>query len=154
VKIYDSNQPEITMVVNSRGRKNNIKAKKHYTESSLSVNPKEFMAQCVKHIAQKIMDAKEDVDKCTLRGLAEKLLQEGKKHFPSMSMNVINYARKKMKNTMLGKPKLKNSSKLLGPATCISSLAGGSNKKSDAAQTNHKHQASNPCFGRSHLMTT
>jgi len=39
------------MVVNSRGRKNNDKAKKHRAEASVSVNPKEFMAQCVYHIA-------------------------------------------------------------------------------------------------------
>jgi len=58
-------------------------------------------------------------------------------------MNVINYAIKKMKNTMLGKPKFKNSSILLGQATCISSLTGVSNKKSDASQTNHEQQASN-----------
>jgi len=131
------------MVVKSRGKNSNSKPKKRRSDTSISVNPKEFMAQCVSHIARKIIDAKENINTRTPRGLAEKLLQEGKKHFPSMSMNMINYAIRKMKSGTIEKPKLKKSSLLIGTATCISSLTGDLNDISVASQTDHReHQAS------------
>jgi hypothetical protein len=68
-------------------RKSNNKRKvvtKHGT-SAVSVKPEEFLSQCVNHIARKIVDSK------TADGVAEKLLQEGKNIFPSMTMNMINY---------------------------------------------------------------
>jgi hypothetical protein len=136
-------QPITIMVVKSRGKNSNSKTKKHHGDTSISVNPKEFMAQCVSHIARKIIDAKENINKCTPRGLAKKLLQEGKKHFPSMSMNMINYAIRKMKSGNIEKPKLKKSSLLIGTETCISSLTGDLNDTSVASQTDHhEHQAS------------
>jgi hypothetical protein len=67
--------------------------------ASLSVNPKEFMAQCIQHIAKKIVASKDALGGRTPRGVAEKLLQEGKKVLPSMSMNMINYAIKKVKKS-------------------------------------------------------
>ncbi len=131
------------MVVKSRGKNSNSKPKKRRSDTSISVNPKEFMTQCVSHIARKIIDAKENINTRTPRGLAEKLLQEGKKHFPSMSMNMINYAIRKMKSGTIEKPKLKKSSLLIGTATCISSLTGDLNDISVASQTDHReHQAS------------
>jgi hypothetical protein len=48
----------------------------------------------VNHIARKIVEAKL-ADGRTPRGVAEKLLQEGRSVFPTMTMNMINYAVKK-----------------------------------------------------------
>jgi hypothetical protein len=52
--------------------------------------------QCVSHITRKIVDAKPG-DGRTPRGVAKKLLQEGRSVFPTMTMNMINYAIKKIK---------------------------------------------------------
>jgi hypothetical protein len=84
------------------------------------VNRKEFLSQCVNHIARKIVEAKLP-DGRTPRGVAEKLLQEGRSVFPTMTMNMINYAVKKL---MVGgtKPKLKKSTVMMGQQTCVSSL--------------------------------
>ncbi len=62
---------------------------------SITVSHKEFLMQCVNHIARKIDDAKPG-DGWTPRGVAEKLLQEGRSVFPTMAMNMINYAIKKL----------------------------------------------------------
>jgi hypothetical protein len=64
----------------------NIKPKntKYHGVSSLSVNPSAH------HIVGKIIALRDDSKQHTPRGLAEKLLQEGKKHFPAMGMNMIN----------------------------------------------------------------
>ena len=82
------------------------KARSAKRSASLSINPKEFMAQCVQHIAKKIIASKDALGGRTPRGVAEKLLQEGKKVFPNMSMNMINYAIKQIERKV--KPKLKN----------------------------------------------
>jgi hypothetical protein len=55
---------------------------------------KEFMAQSVKHMAMKIVEAREDGQ--TPHGVARKLLLEGQVCFPEMSMNMMNYAVKKL----------------------------------------------------------
>jgi len=72
----------------------------------ITVNHKEFLMQCVNHIARKIVDAKSG-DGRTPRGVAEKLLQEGRSVFPTMTMNMINYAIKKIQ-VEGKKPELKN----------------------------------------------
>jgi hypothetical protein len=100
------------------------KARSAKRSASLSVNPKEFMAQCVQHIAKKIIASKDALGGRTPRGVAEKLLQEGKKVFPNMSMNMINYAIKKIETKV--KPKVKNSTVTINEETCISSLTGES----------------------------
>ncbi len=82
------------------------------------------MAQCVQHIAKKIMASKDAPDGQTPRGVAEELLQEGKKVFPTMRMNMINYASKKIERKV--KPKVKNSTVTISEETCISSLTGES----------------------------
>jgi hypothetical protein len=56
---------------------------------------KEFMKQCVQHIAKKIIAARSS-DGQTPHGLARKLLKQGQKCFPNMNMNQINYAVKKI----------------------------------------------------------
>ena len=55
---------------------------------------KEFMSQCVQHIAKKIVDARREG--CTPHLFAKKLLLEGKKCFPKMNMNMVNYAVRKI----------------------------------------------------------
>jgi hypothetical protein len=55
---------------------------------------KEFMAQCVKHIAMKIIEAREAGR--ILHGVAKKLLLEGQVCFPEMNINMISYAVKKL----------------------------------------------------------
>ncbi len=107
-------------------KKSNNKTKvvtKHGT-SAVSVKPEEFLSQCVNHIARMIVDSK-TADGRTPHGVAEKLLQEGKNIFPSMTMNMINYAVKKLINEE-GKPKLKKSTVTFSQQTCVSSLTGGS----------------------------
>jgi hypothetical protein len=56
---------------------------------------KEFMKQCVQHIAKKIIAARSS-DGQTPHGLARKLLKQGQKCFPNMNMNQIDYAVKKI----------------------------------------------------------
>jgi hypothetical protein len=58
-----------------KGRTSNIKPKYAKHSTSLSLNPKEFMAQCVNHIARKIIDSKDDSKQCTPRGFAEWFLR-------------------------------------------------------------------------------
>jgi hypothetical protein len=87
---------------------------------SITVNHKEFLMQCVNHITSKIVDAKPH-DGRTPRGVAEKLLQEGRSVFPTMTMNMINYAIKKIK-VEGKKTELKKSTLKIGPQTCVSSL--------------------------------
>jgi hypothetical protein len=53
---------------------------------------KEVLAQCVKHITMKIVDARDNGR--TPHGVAKKLLLEGQVCFPEMNMNMINYERK------------------------------------------------------------
>ncbi len=48
--------------------------------SEISLRPKEFLSQCVHHIARKICAAN-DASGRMPRGVATKLLQEGKKSF-------------------------------------------------------------------------
>jgi len=55
---------------------------------------KEFMVQCVRHMALKIVEARDDGQ--TPHGIAKKLLLEGQECFPEMNMNMINYAIKKL----------------------------------------------------------
>ncbi len=64
---------------------------------------------------RKIADAK-PANGQTPQGVAEKLLQEGRSIFPTMTINMIYYAVKKLK---VGAKKLK-----IGPQTCVSSLTG------------------------------
>jgi hypothetical protein len=80
--------------------------------------------QCVNHIARKIVDSKSECVR-TPHGVAEKLLQEGQTVFPNMTMNMINYAVKKLMDAEM-KPKLKKSTVLFGEQTCVSSLTGDS----------------------------
>ena len=58
---------------------------------------KEFMSQCVQHIAKKIVDARREGR--TPHLFAKKLLLEGKKCFPKMNMNMVNYAVRKIEET-------------------------------------------------------
>jgi hypothetical protein len=87
----------------------------------LSKGSKEFMASCIVHVAKKIV-ASRDGSGRTRRGVAEKLLREGQKIFPSMSMNVINYAVKKIKMGKSNTPKLFNSMVAVDKETVLSSL--------------------------------
>jgi hypothetical protein len=82
---------------------------------------KEFMDKCVQHIAEKIVASRETPDGRTPRGLAERLLKEGKECFPLMNMNMINYAIKKVKEKI---PKVLNTTVTVTHQTCISSLTG------------------------------
>jgi hypothetical protein len=113
---------ELEMVA-KKNSNNKRKVVKHGTKA-VSVKPEEFLSQCVNHIARKIVDSK-TADGRTPHGVAEKLLQEGKNIFPSMTMNMINYAVKKLINEE-GKPKLKKSTVTFSQQTCVSSLTGGS----------------------------
>jgi len=63
--------------------------------SSCNSMNKEFMKKCIEHIAEKIVASKANPDGRTPRGLAEKMLQEGRRCFPTMNMNMINYAVRK-----------------------------------------------------------
>ena len=58
---------------------------------------KEFMMQCVQHIAKKIIAARSP-DGRTPHDMARKLLKEGQKCFPNMNMNQINYAVRKIRD--------------------------------------------------------
>ncbi len=58
---------------------------------------KEFIKKCIEHIAEKIVALKSNPDGWTPRGFAETMLQEGRKCFLTMNMNMINYAVKKIK---------------------------------------------------------
>jgi hypothetical protein len=82
------------------------KARSAKRSASLSINPKGFMAQCVQHIAKKIIASNDALGGRTPCAVAEKLLQEGKKVFPNMSMNIVNYAIKKIERKV--KPTVKN----------------------------------------------
>ncbi len=92
---------------------------------ALSKDGKEFMASCVEHIAKKIVTSRSGTGR-TPRGFAEKLLQEGKKIFPSMSMNMINYAVKKAVDEKDKRPKLFKSNIEVDKETILSSLTGNS----------------------------
>ena len=104
---------------NATTKKVNVKAAKGRSAPAISVNRKEFLSQCVNHIATKLVQAKLP-NGGTPRGVAEKLLQEGRSVFPNMTMNMINYAVKKL---MVGgtKPKLVKSTVRIGQQTCVSS---------------------------------
>ncbi len=52
------------------------------------------MSQCMQHIARKIVDAK--CDGRTPHLFAKKILLEGKKCFPKMTLNMVNYAVRKI----------------------------------------------------------
>ncbi len=86
---------------------------------------KEFMSQCVQHIAKKIVDARRDGRTPNL--FVKKLLLEGKKCFPKMNMNMVNYAVRKIDDI---NQKAHNSNPILasvitlGEVTSVSSLMG------------------------------
>jgi hypothetical protein len=96
------------MVAKSIVSKKKQQAKKAKTNNM----KKEFMAQCVRHIAAKILDAEMMVGR-TPHGIAKKLLLEGQECFPEMNMNMINYAVKKLTEEESGiVERLENNSKL------------------------------------------
>lgn len=58
---------------------------------------KQLMKICTDKIAEQIISSKEDISGRTPRGFAESLLQEARKSFPKMTMNMVNYAILKLK---------------------------------------------------------
>jgi hypothetical protein len=67
----------------------------------------------------------------TPRGVAEKLLREGQKIFPSMTMNMVNYAGKKATMGKGEKPKLFNAMVSFDKQTVLSSLTGEISSNTD-----------------------
>jgi hypothetical protein len=72
------------MVAKRKARKQKVVKKTNKNDLK-----KEFMAQCMKHTAMKIVEARGAGR--TPHGVAKKLLLEGQVCFPEMNMNVINY---------------------------------------------------------------
>jgi len=103
-------------------KKTTSKRSNHKRIKVLSKDGKEFMTSCIDHIAKKVI-ASRDGSGRTPRGVADNLLQEGQKIFPSMSMNMINYAVKKLS---MGKEKSKfyNAIVTVDKETVLSSLSG------------------------------
>jgi hypothetical protein len=119
---YFTSTKTISMVAKRKTSKNKTICK---SAKALSKDGKEFMASCVEHIAKKIVTSRSGTGR-TPRGFAEKLLQEGKKIFPSMSMNMINYAVKKAVDEKDKRPKLFKSNIEVDKETILSSLTGNS----------------------------
>jgi hypothetical protein len=72
------------------------------TTTSKNVNAvaklnKDLMKKSVEHIATQILSSKASDGERTVRGFAENLLQEGRKVFPKLNMNMINYCIRKLK---------------------------------------------------------
>jgi hypothetical protein len=70
-------------------KKTTSKRSNHKRIKVLSKDGKEFMTSCIDHIAKKVIASRNGSGR-TPRGVADNLLQEGQKIFPSMSMNMIN----------------------------------------------------------------
>ncbi len=132
----ESNQSDVRIsynfILTSEMAAKAIKGKSTKAKSISSCNSmnKEFMKKCIEHIAEKIVASKANPDGRTPRGFAETMLQEGRKCFPTMNMNMINYAVKKLKDK--GKKPL-NSTVTIGLQTSISSLTGDSSSNLNAA---------------------
>ena len=105
-------------------KENKSKCSKAIKRSTPSVKPKEFLVLCVNHIARKIVVSKTVCGR-TPHGVAKTLLQEGQTVFPNMTMNMINYAVKKLMDAEM-KPKLKKSAVIFGEQNCVCSLTGDS----------------------------
>jgi hypothetical protein len=114
-------------------RKKSIKcATVKHTSCDVSVRPKEFLTQCVHRIAKKIIAVKCPSTGRTPRCIGNKLLLEGKKIFPSMTRNMLNYAVKKLEEDNM-KPKLSKATVTFRKQSCISSITSGSNNSNSVA---------------------
>jgi hypothetical protein len=61
---------------------------------------KELMNKAVHYLAEEIVAAKPGLDGRTPWGFGEKLVKEGKEHFPKITMNKVNYAIKIIKDEL------------------------------------------------------
>ena len=102
---------------------------------------KELMKICIEKIAEQILSSKEDISGRTPRGFAESLLQEARKSFPKMTMNMVNYAILKLK-----KERISSVITLTAAESNISSLTGSfgtsNNGVDDAIATASSSEAS------------
>ncbi len=80
-----------------KAKKGEPKPIKGKSVSSCTAMNKEFMNKSIEHIAEKIIASKANPDGRTPCGFAEEMLQEGRKCFPTMTMNMVNYAIKNNK---------------------------------------------------------
>jgi len=134
------------MVAKSIVSKKKQQAKKAKTNNM----KKEFMAQCMRHIAAKILDARDDGR--TPHGIAKKLLLEGQECFPEMNMNMINYAVKKLTEEESGiVERLENNSKL---GTVITSGGRSSISSLSDDVTGAKSTKDNPRSGKNSRETS
>jgi hypothetical protein len=95
------------------------------------------MHNAVQHIAAQIIAAKKDVNIRTSRGLAEQLLQEAKESFPRISINMINYTIKTIKEKMI-----KSTITLSTSTTNISSLTGDNSTNTSTCVSSISDEAS------------
>ena len=89
----------------SNAPRNHVKAAKAKSKmSKTGALTKELMNKAVRHIAEEIVAAKPGLDGRTPRGFAEKLVNEGKETFLTITLNKVNYAIKLIEDELKKDP--------------------------------------------------